>query len=323
MSRVLRAFLSLMILAATTSAVSVGIVAGSASPAAAALTTDADMVSEIVAAHNAERAARGLAPLALSSNPRAQEVTEANHRDGQLSHAHFAANGISWFPGASLAGENLASSSSGYTGNLMSLWMGSSAHRKNVLDPAFSHMSVGIVCDGDRVWAAVHFQRIGGAPASALTAAPPATPQVSQPYTGEKCGAGTPDCEVLRLTDAPSFVTGSQHQDARSMFRLYLAYFDRFPDGSGFQYWLDTLEAEHLFDVSQFFTYSPEFQQRYGSLTNYQFIGLVYQNVLCRTPDSGGLNYWLDQLNAGTVTWGELMVYFSDAPEFRAATFSV
>lgn len=322
MSRVVRAFLSLMIMAATTSAVSVGLVAGTASPASAALTTDADLVAEIVAAHNAERAARGLAPLGLSSNPHAQEVTEANHRDGQLSHAYFAANGIAWFPGASLAGENLASTTSGYTGNLMNLWMGSSPHRKNVLDPAFSHMSVGIVCDGDRLWAAVHFQRVGGGPASALTSAPPATPQVSQPYTGEKCGAGTPDCQPLQLSAAPSFVTGSQDQNSQSMFRLYLAYFDRFPDDTGFQYWLDTLGTEHLFHVSQFFTYSPEFQERYGNITNYQFIGLVYQNVLCRTPDSGGLNYWLGELNAGTVTWGELMVYFSDAPEFRAATYS-
>ncbi|MSP42469.1 MAG: DUF4214 domain-containing protein [Alphaproteobacteria bacterium] len=48
------------------------------------------------------------------------------------------------------------------------------------------------------------------------------------------------------------------------------------------------------------FVNSPEFISTYGTnLSNAAFLNLIYQNVLDRTSDQGGANYWLGQLNSG------------------------
>ena len=50
-----------------------------------------------------------------------------------------------------------------------------------------------------------------------------------------------------------------------------------------------------------------------------QFVGLVYDNVLGRSPDLTGLQYWLGQLLGG-LSRGRLMIGFSDSAEFRDRT---
>jgi hypothetical protein len=72
-----------------------------------------------------------------------------------------------------------------------------------------------------------------------------------------------------------------------------------------------------LAEISQAFALSPEFAQRYGALTNSQFVSLVYQNVLGRAPDAGGLAFWTGRLGAG-MTRGDMMAAFSESPEYRA-----
>ncbi len=105
--------------------------------------------------------------------------------------------------------------------------------------------------------------------------------------------------------------------------RLYRAYFDREPDASGMAYWLDrragglTLEA-----MSAGFASGPEFAATYGSLSNADFVNLVYTKVIGRSADPEGFNYWLNQLNDG-MSRGAMMVGFSDAPEYIAATGTV
>lgn len=71
-------------------------------------------------------------------------------------------------------------------------------------------------------------------------------------------------------------------------------------------------------NISQAFATSAEFQTLYGALNNSQFITQVYQNVLGRTPDTEGLNYWTTQLAQGTLNRGEIMVAFSESPEYKA-----
>jgi serralysin len=49
--------------------------------------------------------------------------------------------------------------------------------------------------------------------------------------------------------------------------------------------------------VANGFIGSPEFLTRYGaSTTNTEFVTLLYNNVLNRDPDTGGLQNWLDAL---------------------------
>lgn len=107
-----------------------------------------------------------------------------------------------------------------------------------------------------------------------------------------------------------------------SVYRLYSAYFLRLPDQGGYEFWIRSYASgEHnLTTMSDFFAASPEFQERYGSLDNEAFVELVYANVLQRTPDREGFFFWLDELNAGRVSRGGLMSFFSESEEFVALT---
>ena len=96
--------------------------------------------------------------------------------------------------------------------------------------------------------------------------------------------------------------------------RLYYAYFLRKPDTAGLHHWIN--QDLPTSEVSQKFTQSAEFKQRYGSLSDEEFVDLVYSNVLERTPDEEGRNGWVAQLKEGK-SRGEIMIGFSDSQEFR------
>lgn len=105
--------------------------------------------------------------------------------------------------------------------------------------------------------------------------------------------------------------------------RLYQAYFERSPDAEGQKYWEDQrIDGRSLSSVSEAFAQSPEFIDNYGTLDDAAFVELVYQNVLERSPDSAGVQFWLDQLATGT-TRGSLMIGFSESDEFVVTTASV
>lgn len=110
-----------------------------------------------------------------------------------------------------------------------------------------------------------------------------------------------------------------------SVYRLYSAYFLRLPDQGGYDFWIRAYASGdyNLTTMSDFFASSPEFQQRYGSLDNQQFVELVYANVLRRTPDREGFFFWLDELDSGRVSRGGLMSFFSESEEFVALTGTV
>jgi serralysin len=102
--------------------------------------------------------------------------------------------------------------------------------------------------------------------------------------------------------------------------RLYQAFFLRQPDSDGLAHWVSVANSGSSWQsIAQSFASSAEFQQRYGSLDNEEFVQLVYQNVLNRNPDSGGYSHWVKQLNAG-MRRGQMMVGFSQSPEFILAT---
>jgi hypothetical protein len=126
---------------------------------------------------------------------------------------------------------------------------------------------------------------------------------------------------ISRLLDAahsPQVPSSSELGDQVS--RLYLAYFLREPEAAGLNFWLGERAAgATLASVSQLFAQSPEFLNQYGSLSDTEFVHLVYQNVLDRAPDPGGLDHWVGQLQVGD-SRGSVMIGFSESDEFRAQT---
>jgi hypothetical protein len=71
--------------------------------------------------------------------------------------------------------------------------------------------------------------------------------------------------------------------------------------------------------VGDVFVSAPEFQAKYGGLNNPAFVTALYENVLDRAPDPGGLAYWTAQLNGG-LGRGAVTVAFTDAFEHQIAT---
>ena len=101
------------------------------------------------------------------------------------------------------------------------------------------------------------------------------------------------------------------------MFRLYNAAFKRLPDPDGLKYWIDNLSSGANDDkiISKSFLESAEFATRYGSnVTNEKYIETLYLNVLGRTYDQEGYDYWVGKINNGRERY-QLLLDFAESPE--------
>jgi hypothetical protein len=105
---------------------------------------------------------------------------------------------------------------------------------------------------------------------------------------------------------------------AGAVDRLYLAFFQRYPDAEGWNYWISTKGQGHdLEKIAEWFAESAEFQRRYEGLAFSDFLEKLYVEVLGRGSDTEGMAYWLDELEAGRVTRGTIVVYFTESEELR------
>jgi len=85
---------------------------------------------------------------------------------------------------------------------------------------------------------------------------------------------------------------------------IYIAYYNRCPDVLGLCYWVSRYTSGmDLESIAKSFFVQPETTLNYSSVANTNdFVTKVYNNVLNRTPDQAGLNYWVNQLNNGSVS---------------------
>jgi hypothetical protein len=105
---------------------------------------------------------------------------------------------------------------------------------------------------------------------------------------------------------------------AGQAYRIYKAAFDRAPDIAGLGYWIDAMDkGAELTSVAGGFIGSTEFQSRYGSTSDTDFIRLLYENVLDRQPDAEGYAYWQDAMSQGLSREG-LLINFSESTENKA-----
>jgi len=89
-----------------------------------------------------------------------------------------------------------------------------------------------------------------------------------------------------------------------SLIELYIASFNRAPDSLGLYYWGSRLsDGMSLQDIAKSFFVQKETVASYPStMSNDDFVRKVYDNVLNRPPDTEGLNYWVGELNRGSVS---------------------
>jgi len=113
--------------------------------------------------------------------------------------------------------------------------------------------------------------------------------------------------------------------NAGQAYRVYQAAFDRTPDNSGLKYWISVMDAGNSLEtVASGFIVSNEFTSLYGSNpTNQEFVSKLYNNVLHRTPDQGGFDYWVNLLDTGEINKEQTLVNFSESIENQVAVLGV
>ncbi len=145
-------------------------------------------------------------------------------------------------------------------------------------------------------------------PSSAATPNSAAAPQAAQ------AGAGT----SFTFEDV-SHIDGLTDGHAR-VFRLYWAFFDREPDAGGALFWANRFNrCQTLQQIAAFFASSDEFVATYGSLTDAEFVDLIYRNVLDRVAEPGGRAFWEGEISSGRRTRVQVMLDFAYSDEFVAA----
>ena len=79
-----------------------------------------------------------------------------------------------------------------------------------------------------------------------------------------------------------------------------------------------------LQDVAAGFAASDEFAQAYGaSPSSAQLVDKLYDNILHRDGDAGGVAFWMDVLDTGKASVAEVLAAFSESPENQEALAAV
>ncbi len=135
-------------------------------------------------------------------------------------------------------------------------------------------------------------------------------------------GEGT---DTLISIEQAQFVDGVLSFDvdgiAAQVMRLYDATLDRQPDQAGLDVQIRALStgANTLLGLASAFVASAEFQDRYGALSNQQFVEQLYRFCLDREGDAPGIAVQVNALNTGT-SRAALVVAFSESAEHRSLT---
>ncbi|MEM6941474.1 MAG: DUF4214 domain-containing protein [Pseudomonadota bacterium] len=90
----------------------------------------------------------------------------------------------------------------------------------------------------------------------------------------------------------------------KSFVELYIAYFNRAPDAIGLAFWGTAFaNGTTLEEMASLFVDQDETRAAYPTGTSTQaFVQTVYTNVLGRTPDQIGVDFWVAALNTGAVS---------------------
>lgn len=155
-------------------------------------------------------------------------------------------------------------------------------------------------------------------------------------WVGELAGNKTDGFEIFkRITDCPEF-RDRKLSDEEYLKVLYTTFFDREPDGDGFDYWKDKLANDEMYTrefVLACFVDSVEWANictRYGILSGSdteptiivitggcrKFVERLYSTCLSREADQNGLDYWCYGIATSEYTGKFAAFSFITSPEF-------
>lgn len=128
-------------------------------------------------------------------------------------------------------------------------------------------------------------------------------------------GAGT---KTLRNTEIVTFedkkVVIAENTEDASIALLYEAAFGRQIDNAGYRFWEKATEGANeggagltVEAVAETFASSDEFVDKFGALSNQDFVNQIYTNFFDRSADAEGRQFWLDLLESGEISRGEFL----------------
>lgn len=123
--------------------------------------------------------------------------------------------------------------------------------------------------------------------------------------------------ERLQFSNGTLALDVGAGETAGMAYRLYQAAFARTPDAGGLAFWVDYLDdGNNLLQAAAGFIGSNEFGTVYGrNVSNAQYVGRLYENVLSRPGEAGGVAFWLGELNSGRRDAANVLANFAESPE--------
>jgi hypothetical protein len=124
--------------------------------------------------------------------------------------------------------------------------------------------------------------------------------------------------ERIKFTDISLALDIKPTENAGSVYMLYKAAFNRPSDAGGMGYWIAQKDggANIVTSIAQGFVNSAEFIAKYGANpSNSSYVNNLYQNVLGRAGEAGGVAYWTGEMDAGRVSKAQALVSFATLPE--------
>lgn len=102
----------------------------------------------------------------------------------------------------------------------------------------------------------------------------------------------------------PSMASMFNNSDEYRNFKIRQAYnmaLARDPDAGGAAFWLGQMQGGNVSPEEAYstFLYMDEMYNVRGGGTNAGYVAVMYQQLLSREPDTGGLNYWVQRLDSG------------------------
>jgi len=93
----------------------------------------------------------------------------------------------------------------------------------------------------------------------------------------------------------------------KQVAQLYVATLNRAPDAAGLDYWENSGLA--IEEIAASFFDQPETQALYPAGTSSaKFVNSIYNNLFNRDAEQAGLDYWVEQLDAGNVSRDQMIL---------------
>ena len=100
------------------------------------------------------------------------------------------------------------------------------------------------------------------------------------------------------------------------VLRAYTAILDRLPDAEGLARWTEARKDGMTDEMMVWhFIASPEFQTRFGDLSNEEFVSRLYLTALDRPADEQGLAEWTRLLDTRVLLRHEVVQGFAQSNE--------